>query len=74
MSATNVLVPGEISPLTEMHRAYQMSLFPLTDCVPFFLVILGCFLKWVNLCVGPLRAGFFLAYVYSFSGSIPHCS
>ena len=39
-------------------RAYQVSLFSPKHYAPFFLVILGCFLKWVSSCVGPLRAGF----------------
>ena len=38
--------------------AYLVSLFSPKDFAPFFLVILGCFLRWVNLCMGPLRSGF----------------
>ena len=35
---------------------------------PFFLVILDCFLKWVTLCMGHLRAGFFHLFLIDFLG------
>ena len=69
MVATNVSVPWEVFPAwgglsshQDVPTAYQVSLFSPKDCAPFFLVILGCFQKWVDLCVGPSRAGFFPPY------------
>ena len=51
-------------------RAYQVSIFLPKDLAPFFLVILGCFPKQGSLCVGLLRAGFFLLLSNSFLGII----
>ena len=47
----------------EATRGYQVSLFSRKDCTPFFMVILACFLKQVDFCVGPCRADFFSNYV-----------
>ena len=56
----------------DVPRAYQVSLFSPKECVPFFLVILGWFPKWGNLCIGPLTARFFPLYVrYLFWGYSP---
>ena len=78
MAAANVSVPGEVLPdwggLTshqDTPRAYQVSHFSPKDCALFFLAILGCFLKWVNLCMGPLRAGFFPLCLTAFLGVFP---
>ena len=76
MATANVLVPGrwsqpgEVSHLTEMHPEpikwmffhLIMNLFS-KDCAPFFLVILDCFPRWVNLCMDALTVGFFSSYV-----------
>ena len=50
--------PSCLLTCSDAPRAYQVSLFSPNDYALFFLVILGCFPKWVNLCMGPLRANF----------------
>ena len=56
--------PSHLMSPWDVPRDYQVSLFSTKDCAPFFLVILRCFVKWVNLCVGPLKAGSSFSHVW----------